>query len=88
MATFSFRNNSRLTEEENALGKESLDEFNEVFTVTCQIIQTFKGRSGKRLIAEVLPMIEKSPSLQQFLFELYYNTKMTSRLQDIYDEDG
>lgn len=84
---FNFKCNPQLSEEENSRGKDCLEGFNEIYNVTCEIFRAFKGRSGKRLVAEVVPMIDGSSELQQFLFEFYYNTRVSSRLQSIYNHD-
>ena len=51
---FTFKCNPQLSEEENSRGKDCLEGFNEIYNVTCEIFCAFKGRSGKRLVAEVV----------------------------------
>lgn len=84
--TIDFEETPNLTEEENAAGRDSIDEFNEMFNVTCDIIATFKGDAGLKTIDTVVSMVKETPELQQFLFEFYYNTHAADRVRKIYNE--
>lgn len=59
----------------------NIDAFNEMFNTTCSIISTFKGIRGKRAIATVTALVRETPELQQFLYELYFNTKAAARIE-------
>lgn len=48
-------------------------EYQEIYNVTCSLLKTFKGKSGKAIVAEVSDLMNKSPALRQFMFEFFYN---------------
>ena len=47
--------------------------YQEINNVTCCLLKTFKGNSGKTIVAEVNELMNKSPALRQFMFEFFYN---------------
>lgn len=47
--------------------------YQEIYNVTCCLLKTFKGNSGKTIVAEVNELMNKSPALRQFMFEFFYN---------------
>lgn len=48
-------------------------EYQEIYNVTCCLLKTFKGKSGKAIVTEVNELMNKSPALRQFMFEFFYN---------------
>lgn len=47
--------------------------YQEIYNVTCCLLKTFKGNSGKTIVAEVNELMNKSPALRQFMLEFFYN---------------
>ena len=51
-----------------------MTDFNKLFTITCDLLTTFRGKEGEKIVSDVCEMIQ-SPSLKQFLYDFYYNIK-------------
>lgn len=72
--------------DENEDRRTCVDDFNKMFTTTCDMLSTFKGVLGSRTVATVVSLVNETPELCQFMFELFYNTRTADRLSMIYDE--
>lgn len=49
--------------------------FNKLFSITCDLLTTFRGKEGENIVKDVLEIMNKSPSLKHFLYDFYYNIK-------------
>lgn len=52
-----------------------MTEFNKLFSITCDLLTTFRGKEGENIVREVREVMQKSSSLKQFLYDFYYNVK-------------
>ena len=52
------------------------DEYKEMFNATCCLLKTFNG-NGKAIVQEVNEIMNTSSAMRQFMFDFFYNIKMS-----------